>query len=158
MHDFLRRTTGWLKFDRSCVRAPQRVPDFLIAYAARGLFVVRSGEAVLHALRHTMDDDQPGDAAAHQKRRRHESPAQRAPGIEPAMASKNERDVSLQLGRLPSGQATPDLEDHCHLKEAAASGCSHAARRKNLRHQQYRHSNLVSNSPYSPYGPAVRSG
>jgi hypothetical protein len=91
-----------------------------------------------------MNDDQRGDAASQQKRGRYESPTQWAPGIEPTMASKNERDVSLQLGRLPSGQATPDPQDHCHLKEAAASGSSHAAHSKNLRHQQYRHSNLAA--------------
>jgi hypothetical protein len=81
-----------------------------------------------------MNNDQPGDAAAHQKRRRHESPAQRAPGIEPAMAAKDERYVSLQLGRLPSGQATPDLEDHCNFKQAAAPSGGQATRSENLRH------------------------
>jgi hypothetical protein len=91
-----------------------------------------------------MNNDQPDDAASQQKRGRYESPTQWAPGIKPTMAAKDERYVSLQLGRLPSGQATPDPQDHCHLKEAAASGSSHAAHSKNLRHQQYRHSNLAA--------------
>jgi hypothetical protein len=49
----------------------------------------------LHALRYTMNNDKSRDAAPEQKRGCQECPAQRASGIEPAMAAKGNRDVSL---------------------------------------------------------------
>ena len=79
---------------------------------------------------------QSGDAAAHEKRRRHESPAQRAPRMEPAMTAKDERNISLKLSGLPTAKAAPDFQDHYDLKKAAATRGGHAPRGKNLCHQQ----------------------
>jgi hypothetical protein len=90
----------------------------------------------LHAVRDTVDGDQTNDATSQQKRGRHECSAQRATGMEPAMAAKDGRDIPLKLGWPPARQAAPDLEDHCNLKKAAAACCGHASRCKNLRHQQ----------------------
>jgi hypothetical protein len=90
----------------------------------------------LHALGYTMNDDQSGDAAPQQKRRRHKRSAQRAPGMESAMAAKDDRNISLKLGGLPTAQAAPDLQDHCDLKKAAAPRGGDAPRGKNLCHQQ----------------------
>lgn len=81
-----------------------------------------------------MNNDQPSNAASQQERRRYESRTQRAPGMESAMAAKNDRDISLQRGGLPTAQAAPDLQNHRDLKEAAAPRGGHAARSKNLRH------------------------
>ena len=83
-----------------------------------------------------MNDDKSGDAASQQKRGRYECSAQRASRMEPAMAAKDDRDISLQLGGLPTTQAAPDLQDHCDLKEAAAPRGGYASRGKNLCHQQ----------------------
>lgn len=52
------------------------------------------------------------------------------------MAAKDNRNVSLQLGGLPTSQAAPDLQDHYDLKKAADSRGSHAPGGKNLCHQQ----------------------
>jgi hypothetical protein len=78
--------------------------------------------------------------------------------MEPAMAAKDDGDISLQLGRLPTSQAAADLQDHCQLKQAAAPRSSHAAGCKDLRHQQQRHINLAANSPYGPTLRFLRSG
>jgi len=83
-----------------------------------------------------MNDDQSGDTASQQKRGRHECSTQPAPGMEPAMAAKDDRNVSLQLGGLPTPQAAPDLQDHYDLKKAAASCGGHAPGGTNLCHQQ----------------------
>jgi hypothetical protein len=56
--------------------------------------------------------------------------------MEPAMASEDNRDVSLQPDRPPTAQAALDLEHHRNLKQAAAACGGHAARSKNLRQQQ----------------------
>jgi hypothetical protein len=103
-------------------------------------------EPNLHSLSYAKNDDQRGDAAPQQKRGRHECCTQRAPGIEPAMAAKDNGDIPLQLGRPPTAQAAADLENHCDLKQAAAPRGSHAAGSKNLSHQEQRHGNLAANS------------
>lgn len=83
-----------------------------------------------------MNDDKAGDAASQQKRGSHECSTQRAARVEPAMAAKDDRDISLQLGGLPTTQAAPDFQDHYDLKKAAATRGGHAPRGKNLCHQQ----------------------
>jgi hypothetical protein len=104
---------------------------------ARTSFAVQSlPKQDLHTLRYTMNDDQPGNAASQQKRGRHECSTQRAPGIEPAMPAKDDRDVSLQLCRLPTAQAAPDLQDHRQFKQAAAPRGGYTARGKDLCQQQ----------------------
>lgn len=87
-------------------------------------------------MRYTMNNDKSRDAAPEQKRGCQECPAQRASGIEPAMAAKGNRDVSLLLGGLPTAEAAPDLQDHRHLKQAAASRGGNASRGKKLSQQQ----------------------
>jgi hypothetical protein len=67
-----------------------------------------------------VNSNQSRDATGQQERRCHESGAQSASRIEPAVASERHHDIPLKIGSLPPRKAAPDFSYHGYFKKATA--------------------------------------